>query len=647
MKQAQESIGSMQGNILLDAMPECVKLINADGTILYINKAGLSFIDAQAQDEVVGTTVFDLISQNSLTLWRKMHNRVCLGEELDWEYEIVGLKGGRRFLETHAVPHRMPNGITVQLAITKDVTEKKRAARIVKESQEKLEASEARFRTLADKIHNLAWMADAQGNMYWYNSRWFEYTGTTLEEMKGWGWEKLHHPEHLPKILDFIKIAWNRNAPFELTHLLRGKDGHYRWFLSQGTPISDTNGNIIEWIGTLTDIDEQKRGEERFRLLADEAPLWVWLTDKHGAVDYANKETLAFFRVSKADSINQALFLSLVYKEDLPEVTSIIKNGYSQQQGYSLECRLLHPSSNQYEWFSFKAVPRLIEGRFDGFIGTASNIHVQKTYLAMLEGRVQERTLELNNANAALKQSNDELQQFAHVTSHDLKEPLRKISIFTNLLQEQLQSGHVDKAQDYAEKVAQSARRMAAFIERVLQYASVSGGQLQSQPVDLNQIVLSVETDLELAIQQQQASVILKNKLPLLEGAPTLLHQLFYNIINNALKFAKKNIPPVIELSTGYLHDEEIADKGLNTNSRYIVICIKDNGIGFDQSNAKNIFQTYYRLNSMDQYEGTGLGLSLCKKVAERHGGMIEAEGVSGEGALFKVILPVNDKGKA
>jgi signal transduction histidine kinase len=459
--------------------------------------------------------------------------------------------------------------------------------------------------------------------------------------MKGWGWEKLHHPDHLPRVIAFMTEAWTKNIPFELIHLLRGKDGNYRWFLSQGTPICDNHGVITEWIGTLTDIDEQKRGEERFRLLADEAPLWVWLTDQDAQVDYANKEMLAFFNAGEVEVLNRQRLLGSVHADDLAHTTRINENGYVTRSGYTLECRMFNNNSRQYEWFALKTVPRLIEGRFHGFIGTATNIHVQKTYQAILEQKVEERTAALNKANAALQHSNQELLQFAHIASHDMKEPLRKISVFTELLQKQLDNGDVDKAKEYAGRVASSTQRMNVFIESVLKYASIESHKAESVPVDLNQLVQEVETDIELALKDKNGTIIIKDILPVVNGIPVLLHQLFYNLINNALKFSKKHIPAVIELSTGMLATGEVAAKGLDHHRRYIVICVKDNGIGFDQSHAKKIFDTYYRLNLKEKYEGTGLGLSLCKKIVERHGGAIEAEGISGEGALFKVILPL------
>ncbi|MEO7522774.1 MAG: PAS domain-containing protein, partial [Ferruginibacter sp.] len=126
-----------------------------------------------------------------------------------------------------------------------------------------IEASENQFRTFADSIQNLAWIANADGWIYWYNQRWYDYTGTTLEEMKGWGWEKLHHPDHAKEVTDFLKEAWKKDEAFELTFPLRRYDGEYRWFLTRAYPVKDVFGKIERWIGTNTDINEHKTAEQK------------------------------------------------------------------------------------------------------------------------------------------------------------------------------------------------------------------------------------------------------------------------------------------------------------------------------------------------------------------------------------------------
>jgi PAS domain S-box-containing protein len=137
----------------------------------------------------------------------------------------------------------------------RDITESRK-------NEIELKQSEERFSSLADSIQNLAWIADAEGWIFWYNQRWYDYTGTTLPEMQGWGWGKVHHPDHIDDVVNFVKIAWNKDEPFELTFPLRRHDGVYRWFLTRVVPVKDETGKVTRWIGTNTDIDDQKKALE-------------------------------------------------------------------------------------------------------------------------------------------------------------------------------------------------------------------------------------------------------------------------------------------------------------------------------------------------------------------------------------------------
>jgi signal transduction histidine kinase len=168
------------------------------------------------------------------------------------------------------------------------------------------------------------------------------------------------------------------------------------------------------------------------------------------------------------------------------------------------------------------------------------------------------------------------------------------------------------------------------MIDGVLNYASVPGRLGHHEEIDLNDVIRNIQIDLELLIQDKQATIH-HGKLPKVTGVPDLIHQLFYNLINNSLKFARPDTPAEIQI-----HSSEVP----NDEKKFVEVRIKDNGIGFDVSHAEQIFTTFVRLNSKDKYEGSGLGLALCKKIVERHGGTITASGKKGQGAEFKILLP-------
>jgi light-regulated signal transduction histidine kinase (bacteriophytochrome) len=236
---------------------------------------------------------------------------------------------------------------------------------------------------------------------------------------------------------------------------------------------------------------------------------------------------------------------------------------------------------------------------------------------------VEKRTTEL-------QRSNEDLQQFAHVASHDLKEPVRKIRTFALRLKQELNDNASEKSKIFLEKILQSASRMSTMIEGVLTYSTFNAIEQRIEMIDLNTIISDIRNDLEVLIDQKDASIEY-DALPKFEGVQVLIYQLFYNLINNSLKFSRDNEKPVIRIS-GSMNCID----GIN----YVTLIVSDNGIGFDDEYRARIFQTFTRLNPKTEYDGTGLGLSLAKKIIERHYGTIEASGQKGKGAEFRITIP-------
>jgi light-regulated signal transduction histidine kinase (bacteriophytochrome) len=249
-----------------------------------------------------------------------------------------------------------------------------------------------------------------------------------------------------------------------------------------------------------------------------------------------------------------------------------------------------------------------------------------------LENLVTERTRELQETNKELQRSNEDLQRFAHVASHDLKEPVRKIKMFSGRLKSEFASELPPKARGYIDKIESAVERMYNMIDGVLMYSSLNAMKQTVEKIDMNKIIQEIQMDLEIIVQQKKARILYDN-LPSIYGSTLLVYQLFYNLIGNSLKFTKPGRNPVIRITC-----EEISD----VSGSYFKIRIADNGIGFAQHDSERIFQTFSRLNPKDKFEGTGLGLTLCKNIVERHGGRIWAEGRDDEGATFVVELPVH-----
>jgi light-regulated signal transduction histidine kinase (bacteriophytochrome) len=227
--------------------------------------------------------------------------------------------------------------------------------------------------------------------------------------------------------------------------------------------------------------------------------------------------------------------------------------------------------------------------------------------------------------------SNRELQEFAYIASHDLQEPLRKVMAFGDRLKSKFSGVLGEQGNDYLERMQSATRRMQTFIDDLLTYSRVTSKGQPFVETDLAQVVREVISDLEVRIEQTGATVEV-SQLPVIDADPRQLRQLLQNLIGNALKFHRKGTPPQVTLS-GRLTDQD--------GEAVFELQVSDNGIGFDERYARRIFDVFQRLHGRTEYEGTGIGLSVCKKVVERHGGSIQASSVPNQGSTFTVVVPV------
>jgi signal transduction histidine kinase len=313
-----------------------------------------------------------------------------------------------------------------------------------------------------------------------------------------------------------------------------------------------------------------------------------------------------------------------IIPEDQEYVMSVIQQAIQTNSVFQLEHRVLK-GDGSVGWTFSRAIPIVNhEGKITEWFGAASDITEKKSFLTQLETMVDQRTKEL-------QRSNEDLQQFAHVASHDLKEPVRKIRTYGLRLQNELSLTLSENSRIFTEKILESADRMSTMIEGVLGYSSLNATEQEIEVLDLNKILSDIQNDLEVLIQQKDATIQYE-ALPKIEGVQVLIYQLFYNLINNSLKFSKESERPVISVHADIVHIDGTA---------HARIVVADNGIGFDAEHNALIFNTFTRLNAKTRYDGTGLGLSLSKKIVERHKGTILADGVKGAGATFTITLPI------
>ena len=363
------------------------------------------------------------------------------------------------------------------------------------------------------------------------------------------------------------------------------------------------------------------------------------LTDKFSANDRLKE----WFGLKPENEIELTDAINAVAEKDRNRVSEAIKNALDIANGGSYEIEYLIKNPGTGREIYVRAKGRVWFNKAQTayrFNGTLQDITQQVMAMQRVEELVAERTAELAEANKHLQRSNAELAQFAYIASHDLQEPLRKISTYSQMLESSLGNELSEKSKSYFTKMHASSSRMLTLIRDVLAYSQLSTTRNLLEKVDLNLIVENVKTDFELLIEQKHAT-IKAEELPVLEAIPLQMSQLFTNLISNALKFIRPDVAPVINISVVKMNRSEVKVlPALDLNVPYYRITFEDNGIGFEQEYAEQIFNIFQRLHLKTAYEGTGIGLALCRKIAQNHHGDIYAESKKNKGATFNVILP-------
>ncbi|RYZ55361.1 MAG: response regulator [Sphingobacteriales bacterium] len=359
-------------------------------------------------------------------------------------------------------------------------------------------------------------------------------------------------------------------------------------------------------------------------------PQIAFTTNAAGEVDEVNHH---WFRYSRSVNI-----LPVTHPADQP-LAEAMNESIARGKSMELEVRIKELDAPDYKYHLLKVLPvRDDQGTVIKWVGTFTDIHSQKAAAETLEKRVNERTAELLKTNLELEARNLELQQFTSVASHDLKEPLRKIQVFSSIVMNKLSESTPEATADYLSRIVSASERMSVLINDLLTYSRLSVNSL-FQPTDLNMLVQEILVDLEIQIREKNA-VIHTGRLDVIDAIPGQIRQLFQNIISNALKFSRPGTQPEISI-----YCERVA--GLSSHAHteasgeFTRITISDNGIGFDERYLDKIFTLFQRLNSRENYEGTGIGLAIAKKIVDKHEGTITARSKEKQGSDFIIILPV------
>ena len=373
---------------------------------------------------------------------------------------------------------------------------------------------------------------------------------------------------------------------------------------------------------------EQYKKAQELQYIMECIPQIAFTANADGDIEYVNEgwydysdNKRTFPEVHEADNLTDYWLASIRSLEPFDREVCLVRQDTKEIRYHLLRVMPVKQGKKVLKW-----------------VGTFTDIHEQKQLNELLEQKVDDRTRELSEMNTALEKSNSDLQQFASVASHDLKEPLRKIQVFSSIVRERYKDVLDKGVIDYFDKIIGSSDRMTKLINDLLIFSRLSVAGLFIS-TDLNEVIKYIETDLEIMIEEKNATIIV-DPLPVVDVVPGQIRQVFQNLISNALKFSGEEKSSVVSITHDIVRelrfDSEPDPEGGNCR-----ISVKDNGIGFNEEYLDKIFTIFQRLNPIGKYEGTGIGLAIVKKIIDKHNGIITAKSKENEGAEFIMLLPL------
>ncbi len=627
--------------------PVLIWMAGIDKGCNFFNKAWLNFT-GRTEDEEKGNGWVEGVHPEDVESCMKIYiNAFDKREEFYMEYRLKRFDGNYRWISDNGIPRFTTEDIFEgYIGACLDIEDEKLA-------EEQIQKSELHFKTISNVSPVGLWMTDVNGENIFVNDTWIAWTGDPLEKQLGTGWlnrvveeDKKDAPA---KFMDSMQRRTKYIDEFRITR----PDGTLQWCLTEGSPFYNIHGNFAGYAGSVTDITERKlvqkelerkvkertmqlkESEERnFRMINEVQDYAILLLSREGIIVNWNKgaETIKGYKEAEAVGNHFSIFYT---KQDLEKklpnllIEKAIKTGMASDEGWRLK------KDGSTFWAS--VVITALHDSNNNIIGF-SKVTRDLTERKKAEEKLAEANMELKRANMELEKSNNELEQFAYVASHDLQEPLRKIRVFTERLEDSMKNVP-GPSKDYYLRIRKASERMDTLIKDLLEFSRLSESNELFVDTDLNGVIKNILSDFELLIHEKNA-VLEIAPLPVIDAVPLQMQQLFYNLLSNALKFSRKETPPLIKMSCKILNRDEVISHSLDEHLQYFLIEIQDNGIGFDHKYQEQIFVIFQRLNDLHTYGGTGIGLALCKKIVLNHNGIIYATGNEGEGARFSIILP-------
>lgn len=534
-----------------------------------------------------------------------------------------------------------------------DITKRKEAEKALKDNEE-------RFRTFIDSSFDV---------VYRMNSDWSE-----MQELQGRNFipntnnpnttwiDKYIHPDDQHMLLTAIKAALENKSIFELEHRIMQVDGTLGWTRSRAIPLQDSDGEIVEWFGTAKNITPQKKVEEdlknsykRLEVASRAANAGIWDWDvKKGTIQWSQM-MYQLLGIAPENTPSFEIWDSVLHPEDIKIAKERIEDAVTKNTFLDSEYRIIRPDG-EIRWINALGKTEYDD---DNRPLSMTGICIDVTGRKLAEKRTQElleaeqrlsEELEISNkellgttealqsANKELitiqrelretidklEISNRELEQFAYVASHDLQEPLRMVNSFTQLLEMRYKDRLDKDADEFIEFIVEGANRMKDLIDDLLNFSRLNTETKPIELVNMEESVNAVVSYIEPSVEPFQITC---DPLPSIMGDPSQIKQLFQNLLSNAIKFCDHQHPEIYVSSQKFGNEWKIG--------------VVDNGIGIGPEHQEKIFKIFNRLHTREEYKGTGIGLAICKRIVERHGGRIWVESQEGEGSAFYFTLPI------
>jgi PAS domain S-box-containing protein len=625
-----------------DALPALVALVDENRRYQFVNATYERWFGTR-REEILGRTVDEVLGAAAAAAVAPHVDAALGGRAVTFEARVPYTASGERDVQATYTPYVVDGRVAGFIALVNDVTDRRRV-------DEALRASEAQVRELVENLPELAWSARPDGHIDFYNHRWFEYTGTTSEEMAGWGWQRVHDPQVLPQVMERWQRSLESGEPFEMEFPLRGASGTFRWFLTRVRPLRDAEGRIVRWFGTNTDITAVREAEGLARAAAERLQL---LSQASAAFMRAKGDTGALLQIlvdeivpSIADAANVVM---LPGNGEAVQVAAR-KQGSAQLEppglergelgtGDDLAARALETGSAissgrtlaaplRTSRITFGVVNALRSESSPPFSAEDQSLLQEIAHRAALKIEAAKRFAE---AQEAIRLRDD----FLSVASHELRTPLTVLQLELQSLTQLLAKSEASPGAEVArskfprklESATRQVGRLGRLVDDLLDVSRISSGRLTLRPEPLDVRELAREVIERHAAQAEAAGCDVRLMVESsVEGRwdRLRLEQVLTNLLTNAIKYAAGK-PVEIQVSAR----GEVAE-----------VSVRDAGMGIHPQDAARIFDRFERAVSSKNYGGLGLGLYITRQIVEAHGGNISVHSEPGKGSTFTVALP-------